>query len=193
MAAKKKAKKKLPKKPVKKTAKKPVKKSVRKAARKVPPIPKGYHTVAPQLCFQDAAFAMAFYENAFGAKECFRLTEPNGRIGHAEMKIGDSHIMLSDEYPQMAVLSAKTLHGSPIRLHLLVKNSDAFMAHAVAAGATIVRPMQEEFYGYRAGVVLDPFGYTWMIMTQVAVVSPKEMQKRMVKLMAVHRPEGSVS
>ncbi len=203
MATRKRSKKAVPKrnpKAKKKTAnKKVVKKAVhRKAprtaprkARKVAPVPKGFHTLAPSLCFQDSAFAMQFYEKAFGAKEMFRLTEPAGRVGHAEMKIGDSHIMLSDEYPEMAVLSAKTLNGSPVRLNLTVKNADALFARAVAAGATVVRPVQDEFYGYRSGVVLDPFGYTWNIMSQIAVVSPKEMQKRWTKMLAAHKPEGS--
>jgi PhnB protein len=201
MAAKRKAKKptkKAAKTSVKKSAKKSVKKAAakRKAARKsaqVPPVPKGYHTLSPSLCFLDASFAMAFYENAFGAKEVYRLTEPGGKVGHAEMKIGDSRVMLSDEYPEMAVLSAKTLAGSPIRLNLMVKNAEAFMAKAVAAGATIVRSMQEEFYGYRNGVVMDPFGYTWAIMSQVKLISPKKMQDQWSKMLAAHKPEGSAA
>jgi len=167
------------------------KKSAKRVARKVPPVPKGYHTVAAALCFQDAAFAIAFYENAFGAKEIFRLVEPGGKIGHAEIKIGDSPIMISDEYPEMAVLSAKTLNGSPIRLNLMVKNADAFFHKAVSAGATVVRPLQDEFYGFRGGVVADPFGYTWCIMSQVEVISPKDMQARWSKMLAAHKPEGS--
>jgi PhnB protein len=198
MAAKRKAKKPAPKKTGKNAAKKSARKSVKKTARKprtakVPPVPKGYHTVAPSLCFLDAAFAMAFYENAFGAEEIYRLTEPSGKVGHAEMKIGDSPIMLSDEYPEMAVLSAKTLNGSPIRLNLMVKNADAFMAKAVAAGATVVRPMREEFYGYRNGVVMDPFGYTWAIMSQVKVISPKTMQAQWSKMLTAHKPEGGAA
>jgi PhnB protein len=196
MAAKRKAKKpakKAAKKSARKAVKKPPRKASRKSAAKVPPVPKGYHTVAPSLAFQDAAFAMAFYENAFGAKELYRLTEPGGKVGHAEMKIGDSHIMISDEYPEMAVLSAKTLAGSPIRLNLIVKNADAFFNKAVSAGATVVRPMQEEFYGYRNGVVMDPFGYTWAIMSQVKVISPKTMQAQWSKMVAAHKPEGIAS
>jgi len=196
MAAKRKAKKptkKAAKKSARKSAKKPSRKTQRKSAAKVPPVPKGYHTVAPSLAFQDAAFAMAFYENAFGATELYRLTEPSGKVGHAEMKIGDSHIMISDEYPEMAVLSAKTLAGSPIRLNLIVKNADAFFSKAVSAGATVVRPMQEEFYGYRNGVVMDPFGYTWAIMSQVKVIAPKTMQAQWNKMLAAHKPEGSAA
>ena len=182
----------------KKAVKKPARKAVKKAAkkvssksRKVPPVPKGYHTVAPSLCFQDAAFAIDIYKHAIGAKESSRLTEPSGKLGHAEITIGDSRIMVSDEYPEMAVLSAKTLNGSPIRLNLLVANCDALMKRAIAAGATVIRPMQDEFYGYRSGVVMDPFGYTWAIMSQIAVVSPKEMQARWTKMLAAHKPESS--
>ena len=124
---------------------------------------------------------MMFYTKAFGAKELYRLTA-GGKVGHAEMRIGDSVFTLSDEHPEMGILSAKSLNGSPIRLTLTVKNADKLFDQAVAAGATVLRPMQEEFYGYRSGNVLDPFGYSWMIRTQVAVVSRKEMQKRLNKL-----------
>lgn len=163
----------------------------RPKAGKVAPIPKGFHTVTASLCFQDADFAIAFYEKAFGAKEIFRLTEPGGKVGHAEIRIGDSVIMMSDEYPDLAVLSAKTLTGCPIRLSLTVENPDAFMARTVASGATVIRPMQNEFYGWRGGVVMDPFGYTWLITCQVEKVSPKEMQSRWNKMIAAHKPEGS--
>ncbi len=184
--------------------KKPAKKSVNKAAKKVkpaaksrpksrkaPPIPKGFHTITASLCFQDAAFAMQFYEKAFGAKELYRLSEPSGKVGHAEMRIGDSIIMVSDEYPQMAILSAKTRGGSPIRLSLTVKNPDAMMERAIAAGCTVIRPLQNEFYGWRSGVIMDPFDYSWFITSQVEVVSPKEMQKRWTKMLAAHKPEAA--
>lgn len=188
----KKAAKKIAKKSGRKSKVKATRKSVGKA-RKVAPIPKGFHTITASLCFQDAAFAMAFYENAFGAKELFRLTEPGGRIGHAEIKIGDSVIMLSDEYPELAILSAKTMNGSPIRLSLVVKNPDAAMQKAIAAGATLVRPLQDEFYGWRSGVVVDPFGYSWFITSQIEEVSPKEMQSRWMKMLAAHQPEGGAA
>ncbi len=184
--------------------KKPAKKSVNKAAKKVkpaaksrpksrkaPPIPKGFHTITASLCFQDAAFAMQFYEKAFGAKELYRLSEPSGKVGHAEMRIGDSIIMVSDEYPQMAILSAKTRGGSPIRLSLTVKNPDAMMERAIAAGCTVIRPLQNEFYGWSSGVIMDPFDYSWFITSQVEVVSPKEMQKRWTKMLAAHKPEAA--
>jgi PhnB protein len=178
------------KKPSKKTPAKS-KAKVRAKPRKIASIPKGVHSITPKLCFKDAAFAMAFYEKAFGAKELYRLTEPGGKVGHGEIRIGDSLIMLSDEYPEMAILSAQTLGGSPIRLSIAVKNSDTFMAKAVASGATIIRPLTNEFYGWRSGVVLDPFGYAWLITSQIEVVSPKEMQKRWNKALASqHAPEA---
>jgi len=191
MAARKKSK------PTKKSARKSARKSVKKttakraAPKKVPPVPKGVHTITPSLCFQDAAFALAFYEKAFGAKELYRLSEPGGKVGHAEMRIGDSLVMLSDEYPEMAILSAKTRGGSPIRLSLTVKNADAAMERAVAAGATVVRPLRDEFYGWRSGVIMDPFDYSWFIMSQIETISPKEMQKRWTKMLSASKTEGS--
>ena len=179
-----------PKKAVKKTVKK---KTIKKKAgpKKAPPVPKGTHTITAKLCFQDAAFAIQFYEKAFGAKELYRLSEPSGKVGHAELRIGDSTIMVADEYPEMAILSAKTRGGSAIRLSLTVKNPEAAMARAVAAGCTVIRPLQDEFYGWRSGVVMDPFDYSWFITSQVEVVSPKEMQKRWLKMLAAHKPESS--
>ncbi|MBY0511456.1 MAG: VOC family protein [Rhodospirillaceae bacterium] len=177
---------------VQKRVSKPAKKAPRKG-KKVDPIPKGVHTVTPSLTFQDSAFALAFYEKAFGAKELFRLTEPGGKVGHAEMRIGDSLIMMADEYPEMALLSAKTLNGTPMRLSLAVKNPDALMERAVAAGATVMRPMQQEFYGWRAGVVTDPFGYSWTITCQVEELSPKQLQDRWAKMLAASKTEGSAA
>lgn len=134
--------------------------------------------LTPYLGFKDAARAIEFYANAFGAKEQFRLAEPSGRIGHAEMKIGEAQLMMSDEYPDFGALSAQTLGGCPITLHLYVEDVDAFVDHAVKAGATLLRPVKDEFYGDRTGQIADPFGYKWMIATQKENVSPQEMQKR---------------
>jgi len=187
----KKAQRKADKKATKKNAKKNAKKSASK--HKVPPIPKGMNTITPSLTFEDAAFAIVFYEKAFGAKELYRLVEPSGKVGHAEIRIGDSVISVSDEYPEMAILSAKSRGGSPVRLNVVVKNADAAMERAVAAGATIVRPMQNEFYGYRSGVIMDPFGYSWIIMSQIEVISPKEMQKRWTRMLVAAKPEGSAA
>ena len=118
--------------------------------------------LTPYLGFKDAARAIEFYVKAFGAKEQFRLAEPSGRIGHAEIKIGEAALMMSDEYPDFGALSAQTLGGCPITLHLYVDDVDAFVDRAVKAGATLLRPVKDEFYGDRAGQLADPFGYKWM-------------------------------
>jgi PhnB protein len=144
----------------------------------VKPIPDGYHSVTPYLIFGDAQAAIAFYTRAFGAKELFRM--PMGsRIAHAELLIGNSRIMLADENPQVKAYSAEHYKGSPISLMIYVENVDAFTQNAVAAGATIVRPVQTQFYGDRSGIILDPHGYTWTIATHVEDVTPEEMDKRM--------------
>jgi PhnB protein len=141
-------------------------------------IPDGYHSVTPYLILDNARAAIDFYTRAFGAKELFRL--PMGdRIGHAELLIGDSRIMLADENPQVDAYSAKHYQGSPISLMIYVEDVDAFAQKAVAAGATIVRPVQTQFYGDRSGVLLDPHGFKWSIATHVEDVSAEEMDKRM--------------
>ena len=146
--------------------------------KKASPIPKGLHTVTPYLSVAGCAEAIAFYVKAFGAKELFRLVDPiSGRIGHAELKIGDSVFMLAEESPASGFLGPKSSGGCPVRLHLAVKDSDAVVARAAAAGATVTRTVREEFYGSRAGNITDPFGHSWMVSTQVKVVSPKQMQK----------------
>jgi len=198
--AKKTAKKKAPRKKVaKKVAKKAAKKATakkpprKKAAKKVTkkqtakkptPIPKGTHTLTPYLAIRSADQAIKFYCKAFGAKELYRLKSKDGRIGHAEVRIGDSIIMLSDEFLEMGVAGPEALGGSPIKLQIAVKNTDAFMAKAIAAGATLVRPAHDQFYGYRAGMVMDPFGYSWGISSRIENVSPKEIQKRWKKIEA---------
>ena len=143
---------------------------------KVPPVPKGVHTVTPYISVDNCADALVFYVKAFGAKESFRLTDPAGRIGHAEIKIGDSSVMMSDPHPEFGTAAPSGLMSS--RLSLAVKNADAFVAKAVAAGATVVRPVEDQFYGFRAGMIVDPFGHGWHVMHQVEKVSPKKMQKR---------------
>jgi PhnB protein len=140
--------------------------------------------LTPYLCFKDTAGAMAFYVKAFGAVEAYRLAEPSGKVGHAEMNIGDARFMLSDEYPDFGALSAQSMGGCPITLHLSVENVDAFVDDAVKAGATLLRPVKDEFYGDRTGQVADPFGYKWMIATPKENVSPQEMQKRWSKMLA---------
>jgi PhnB protein len=159
-------------------------KSKIKAKAKVPPIPKGAHTLTAYFAVTDCAKALKFYVKAFGAKELYRLTDAQGRIGHAEMRIGDSVIMLSDEFPEMNVVAPRDSDILPVRFHLTVKNCDAFVATAVKAGATLERPVQDQFYGFRGGMVADPFGYSWFVSHQIEKVTPKQMQKRWDKMMA---------
>jgi PhnB protein len=142
------------------------------------PIPDEYHSVTPYLVFKDAARAIEFYKNAFGAKEAFRLSEPSGKIGHAEITVGNSRIMLADEYPDFGALSPQTIGGSPVRIHLYVEDSDKIFKQAVKAGGTILRPVADQFYGDRSGMIADPFGYSWNIATHKEDVSPEEMQRR---------------
>ena len=145
---------------------------------KVKPIPDGYHTVTPYLVLDDAAKAIEFYQKAFGAKEGIRLDMPGGKVGHAELAIGNSMIMLGDEFPEMDALSPKTVGGTPISLALYVKDVDATVERAVGCGATITRPIQDQFYGDRSGTSADPFGHKWTIATHIEDVSDEEMKKR---------------
>ena len=142
------------------------------------PIPEGYHTATPYLIIKDAAKAIEFYKEAFGAKEIMRMSQPDGRIGHAEIKIGDSPIMLADEFPEMGARSPQSLGGSPVSILLYVEDVDAFAKQAVAAGTKVVRPVKDQFYGDRSGSFEDPFGHQWHIATHVEDVAPEEMHKR---------------
>ena len=144
----------------------------------VKPIPDGYHTATPYLIVSGAAEAIEFYKKAFGATELFRMAGPDGKIGHAEIKIGNSPIMLADEFPEMGAKSAKTLGGSPMFLMLYVDNVDTLAAQAVAAGAKAIRPIQNQFYGDRSGTFEDPFGFWWTISTHVEDVPPEEIKRR---------------
>ena len=134
--------------------------------------------LTPHMFFRDTAKAIAFYKAAFGAEEDFRLTDPTGKIGHAEITVGDCRLMMCDEHPDFGALSPATVGGSPVWLNLRVADADAFVARAVAAGATLLRPVKQQFYGDRNGTIADPFGYTWSIATKVEEVSPQEMQRR---------------
>src|SRR4051812_20378147 len=127
------------------------------------PIPEGYHTATPYLIVKGAAAAIDFYKKAFGATELMRLADPGGRVGHAEVKIGDSPIMLADEFPEMGSRSPQTLGGSPVGIALYVEDADAVFNAAVAAGAKVKRPMADQFYGDRTGTVEDPFGHVWTV------------------------------
>ncbi len=143
----------------------------------VKPIPDGYHTITPYICVNDAANAIEFYKKAFGATELMRLADPSGRIGHAEIKIGDSHLMLADEFPEMNFRSPQTLGGSPVSIFLYVEDVDATANQAVAAGAKLVKEVKDQFYGDRSGTVEDPFGHVWYIATHKEDVSLEEINK----------------
>jgi len=149
---------------------------------KVKPIPDGYRGATPYLTVKNAAAAIEFYKKAFGATELFRLGAPDGRIGHAEVKIGEAVIMLSDEYPDMNVLGPETIGGSPVTIHLYVENVDAMAKSAVEAGAKVERPVEDQFYGDRGGKFTDPFGHRWWLATHKEDVSPEEMKKRAAAL-----------
>ena len=155
---------------------------------KVNPIPEGFHTVTLYLCVKDAARAIEFYKKAFGATEVMRLAEPSGRIGHAEIRIGDSPVMLADEFPEMGLLSPESLGGSAVRINLFVEDSDALTSQAIAAGAKVQRPVADQFYGERSGTIMDPFGHIWLISTRIEDVSPEEMQRRYDDLMKQQSP-----
>jgi PhnB protein len=144
----------------------------------IKPIPEGYHSVTPYLIINGAADAIEFYKKAFGATELLRMPYPDGKIGHAEIKIGDSPIMLADEVPDMKYLSPKTLGGSPVSILLYVEDVDTVFNRAVAAGATQDRPVEDKFYGDRAGSLIDPFGHTWHVATHKEDVTPEEMEQR---------------
>jgi PhnB protein len=152
---------------------------------KVPHIPKGYNTVTPYLVIKGAAKAIEYYKKVFGATEVMRMPGPNGTIGHAELKIGDSMIMLADENPSMGQghVSATTVGGSPVSLYVYLKDVDKVFERAVAEGAKVLKPVQDQFYGDRNGFLQDPFGHLWGVSTHVEDVSADEMKKRMQKLM----------
>jgi PhnB protein len=144
----------------------------------VKPIPDGYRSVTPYLIFSGAGEAIAFYKRALGAEEVMRMDGPGGKIGHAEIKLGDSRIMLADEHPEIQALSPKTIGGSPVSIHLYVENVDAAVERAVAAGAKLIRPVADQFYGDRVGGIEDPFGYRWFIATHKEDLTMDEIRRR---------------
>ena len=148
---------------------------------KVKPIPEGYHSVTPYLFIRGAARAIDFYKNVFGAKEKMRMPGPDGKIGHAELQIGDSVVMLADENPQSQAKSPETVGGATNSLLLYLENVDSVFEKAVKAGAKSLKPVADQFYGDRMGTILDPFGQMWSVATHVEDVSPEEMQRRMAK------------
>ena len=155
-------------------------------ADKVKPVPAGYHSVTPYLCIQGATEALDFYKRAFGAIERVRMDAPGGKIGHAEIQIGDSHIMLADEFPEMPDLilkSPRTLGASSGGICLYVEDVDALFKRAVDAGAIVKRPLTNQFYGDRSATLEDPSGHIWTISTHIEDVTPEEMKKRMADMM----------
>jgi len=148
----------------------------------VNPIPDGYHTIIPYLSIKGAAAAIEFYKKAFGATESMRLAQPDGRIGHAELQLGDSRVMLADEFPDMDFRSPLSMGGSPVHIHLYVDDVDAVVSRAVGAGAKVIRPVQNQFYGDRTGTVADPYGHVWHVATHTEDISPDEIRKRAAAL-----------
>ena len=144
----------------------------------VKPIPDGYHSVTPYLIIKNAAAAIDFYKKAFGATELLRMGQPDGKVGHAEIKIGDSPIMLADEFPEIGYKSPTTLGGSPVSLMIYVEDVDAVFSRAVAEGAEAQRPLENKFYGDRTGSLIDPFGHLWHVATHIEDVPEEEMHKR---------------
>lgn len=150
----------------------------------VKPIPEGYHNVTPYLFVRGAVGAIDFYRNVFGATEIVRMAGSNGKIMHAELRIGDSIVMLADENPQTGVMSPQTIGGFSVGLHVYVEDVDAVIKKAVESGAKPLRPVKNQFYGDRSGSVLDPFGHMWSVATHIEDVSPEEMRKRMTAAMS---------
>jgi PhnB protein len=145
-------------------------------------IPDGYHSVTPYLIIRGAAKAIDYYKQVFGATEIMRMPDPSGRIGHAELKIGDSPVMLADEFPEMGYLSPEGRGGTPVSLMLYVPDVDATVEKAVATGAKVVKAVADQFYGDRNGTITDPFGHVWTISTHKEDVSVEEMKRRMEKM-----------
>lgn len=150
----------------------------------VNPIPEDYHTITPYLTVSDAAAALEFYAEAFGAEELYRMDGPEGKIGHAEMKIGDSPFMFADEVEAWGNRSPESLGGTPTSLIIHVEDADAVFQRAIDAGATEIMPVQDHFYGDRSGTVEDPFGHRWSISTHVEDVPPDELERRAKEVMS---------
>jgi PhnB protein len=144
----------------------------------VKPIPEGYHSLTPYLVVNNADAAIDFYKRAFGATELFRFPMPDGKVGHAEIRIGDSVVMLADEFPEMDARGPRSYGGSPVSLMLYVEDVDSMAKRAELAGAKIVRPVDNKFYGDRSGTLEDPFGHVWHISTHVEDIAPDELRRR---------------
>jgi PhnB protein len=146
---------------------------------KIKPIPDDYRGITPYLVVKGAAKAMDFYQKAFSATEIMRFDQPDGRIGHAEMQIGDARFMLADEFPEMKIFSPQTLGGTSVYFLIYVEDVDALFNRAVTAGAKVDKPVADQLYGDRNGTLMDPFGHKWTIATHIEDVSPEEMERRM--------------
>ena len=142
------------------------------------------HELFPYIRVKDGDQAVAFYTAAFGAEELFRLVEPGGRLGHCELKLGPAVLMLSEEFPEFGIHAIAPGESAGMVLHLHVDDADAVVASAVAAGAEVVRPLADQFYGERSGTVRDPFGYEWMVGHEIEKLTPEEMQRRYAAMMA---------
>jgi PhnB protein len=150
----------------------------------VKPIPDGYPRVIPYLSIDGASAAIDFYTKVLGAKERVRMPAPGGKVGHAELEIGDSVVMLADAFPDMGGPTPKALGGTPVSLMVYVEDVDAVFERAIGAGATADRPVENQFYGDRAGQFVDPFGHKWFVATHIEDVPPEEMAKRAAAAMA---------
>jgi PhnB protein len=155
-------------------------------ASSVKPIPEGYHSVTPYLIVKGAARAIEFYEKAFGATELYRIMGPGDVVGHAELQLGDSRIMLADEHPEVGARGPQSVGGTPVTIHLYVEDVDTTVERALAAGAKVTRPVADRFYGDRLGVLTDPFGHVWSVATHREDVSEDELKRRA----AAQQPHG---
>jgi PhnB protein len=144
----------------------------------VKPIPEGYPRVTPYLCVDGAGAAIEFYREVFGATERMRMDQPDGKIGHAELELGDSLIMLADEFPELGIRSPRAIGGTPVTISVYVEDVDRVFERAVKAGAKALRPVEDQFYGDRSGQFEDPFGHRWSVASHVEDVSPEEMARR---------------
>jgi PhnB protein len=144
----------------------------------VQPIPEGYNTVSPYLAVDDAEKAIEYYKKAFGAEETVRMNAPDGRIGHAELEIGDSHLMLSDPFPQSSTKPPTELGGTSVSIFMYVEDVDAVVQKAVDQGATVTMEVEDQFWGDRFGSITDPFGHNWSIATHIEDLTPEEIEER---------------
>ena len=156
-----------------------------------PSAPRPYHSITPYLIIKGAARALDYYRTVFGATETMCFPAPNGLIAHAEIRIGDSPVMLADEMPGMEFRSASSLGSSPVALLVYVEDVDACAARAVAAGATALKPVQDQFYGDRSGTFVDPFGHIWTIATHLEDVAPEELRRRMANMQPCDQGHGT--